>query len=122
MRFAVPLMGNMKKEIDYQRTSLALGRPVDVEMLLNMLDGEVDAQAEREADLRQEVESLEGDRRVMMDAIDMANDAVNEVRTAFATEIIGKLNRIDRHVVSKVLKEQIDRLDKTQTALLKSKP
>lgn len=119
MRFSGPLMGSMRKEIEYQRTNLALGRPVDVEMLFRLLDEEVAAQ---KADLEEKIADLEEDRDEMIEAIDKAIEEMNDVRTVFAQEILGRLNLIDRKVVAWLVKDQLKALDLIQTNLKKSKP
>lgn len=109
-------------DLDWWRTQHALGRPVDLNALFDLAERGDEETEESLAEAKRDADESGLGQQVMADAIDVANEAVNAVRTVFAEEIIGRLNRIDRHVVARVLKEQMKRLDEIQKALVKSKP
>lgn len=109
-------------ELEWQKTQHALGRPVDIAALFAMIERADEELEEGLKDAKADADESGRGQQVMADAIDVANEAVNAVRTVFAEEIIGKLNRIDRHIVARVLKEQMKRLDEIQKELVKSKP
>lgn len=109
-------------DLDWWRTQHALGRPVDINALFALAEAWDEELEEELKEAKADADESGRGQQVMADAIDVANEAVNAVRTVFAEEILGKLNRIDRHVVARVLKEQMKRLDEIQKELIKSKP
>jgi len=96
------------KEVEWQRTQHALGRPVDVNALFDVIDHIGKEVAEEIREKSASLDEAQRESRGMVDAIDQAIEDLNkEVRTRMSEEIIGRLNKIDRHDVSTIIKEVI---------------
>lgn len=96
------------KEVEWQRTQHALGRPVDVNALFDVIDHIGKEVAEEIREKSASLDEAQRESRCMVDAIDQAIEDLNkEVRTRMSEEIIGRLNKIDRHDVSTIIKEVI---------------
>lgn len=96
------------KEVEWQRTQHALGRPVDANALFDVIDriGKEVNDEVREKDASLDVARKE--IRAMVDAIDQAiEDLDTAVRTRMSEGIISRLNKINRHDVSTIIKEVI---------------
>jgi len=105
-----------------QRTQHALGRPVDVNALFGVID-RIDEECEEtisEADKK--MEQILSSSRNMVDTIDQAIDDLDKrVRTRMSQEIIGRLNKIDRHDVATIIKEVIAEIDEIQTNMRRAR-
>lgn len=96
------------REVEWQRTQHALGRPVDVNALFDVVDHIGKEAAEEIREKSASLDEAQRESRGMVDAIDQAIEDLNkEVRTRMSEEIIGRLNKIDRHDVSTIIKEVI---------------
>lgn len=109
-------------EIEWQKTQHTLGRPVDVNALFAVLD-RIEADCEEKiAEKSKLLEQKQADNRCMVDAIEEAVDDLNKkVRARLSEEIIGRLNKIDRHDVASLSKEIIAAVDSIQDDLRRAK-
>jgi len=103
------------REVEWQRTQHALGRPVDVNALFSVIDRIDEVYDERLDEKDKMIDKREAARRTMVDAIDKAIEDLNrKVRARMSQDIIGKLNKIDRHDVAAVVKEVLAEIDTIQ--------
>lgn len=111
-----------EREVEWQRTQHALGRPVDVNALFGIIETIDAGYAEELDEKRGELDEVQRHARDMVDAIEQAVDDLNrKVRTRLSEEIIGRLNRIDRHDVAALVKEIIGTIETIQGDLRRAK-
>lgn len=110
-----------KVEIEFQRTNVALGRPVDHEKLFEIVEeAERDAREAIGTAMRNgEMDQLEA--KCMRDAINIVVAKMDELLNDFTLRIIDRLKLIDRNVVATVLKENMDKIREMSKTLEKSR-
>jgi len=112
-----------RHELEWQKTQHALGRPVDIAALFGLCDRYTEIEDSLKEASDQAIEEAERTYTDMRDAIHEADAEINnKIRTKLAEEILGKLNRIDRHAVAKIVKQVLHDLDDIQKELQRSRP
>lgn len=115
-------LADAEREIEWQKTNQALGRPVDANALFAVID-RINEQYDEKFDLKDKaIDKVQKRNRDLIDAIDQAvSDLDKKVRTRMSEKILGKLNRIDRHDVASLVKELLSTIDEIQTNLRRAK-
>lgn len=110
-----------KVEIEFQRTNVALGKPVDHEKLFALVEEhEMDCiEAIRVSKLDYQEAASNG--RCMSDAIIDSVKDLDGVMNDFTLNILDRLTKIDRHEVVKVLKEGMTKIRAASERIEKSR-
>lgn len=115
------LLFEARTEIEYQRTNHALGKPVNLEAMFDLV-------VEHEAYCKGMVRDAEAqsarlavENIALSSAIIDAGKVLDKTMSEFTLKILDRLNKIDRHEVVKVLKEGMAELRTMQKHLEQSR-